>query len=234
VPVHCDQPALRRTGVDPEHRRGRGVDHPQLDAPAALDLHHFGVGQCAVIGEIGVPVVIVQVHGHAAHGAVIHTRHVAHALHARRGGGVAMVRAAGDLLQNLLGRLEREVVQEKHHFLPVGAQVFRRPHDQRRREQPHLLDRHMAVHPVGARPRLVIIRTRLSRGEKGHRHVRNAILLVRGDLAMPVDDRADVEIVGQIDTEPLSRIKGQALAAGTGKAEDGCRTTIDVERAGCG
>ena len=54
--VHRDQPRLRAAGVDPEHRRRGGVDDPQPDPAAALDLHHLGVGQGAVVGEIGVEV----------------------------------------------------------------------------------------------------------------------------------------------------------------------------------
>ena len=69
-------------------------------------------------------------------------------------------------------------MQEHHDLLPVGRQVLPRAHDQRRGEQLHLLRRHMAVHPVGARPRLEVIGSGLARGEKGHRHVRNAVLRI--------------------------------------------------------
>jgi hypothetical protein len=48
---------------------------------------------------------------------------------------------------------------------------------------------------------------------------------------MPVYDRADVEIVGQIDPEPLSGIEHQSLSAGPGEAKDRGRATVDVERA---
>ena len=51
---------------------------------------------------------------------------------------------------------------------------------------------------------------------------------------MPVDDGADVEIVGQVDPEPLAGVEDQALTARPGKAEDGRGAAVDVERAGGG
>ena len=127
---------------------------------------------------------------------------------------------AAYLGQNLFRGLEREVVQEHHDLLPVGGDILGRAHDQRRGEQLHLLGWHMAVHPVRAGPRLEVVGSGLARREQGHRHVGHAVLRVGRDLPMPVYDRADVEIVGQIDPEPLSGIEHQSLAAGTGKAED--------------
>ncbi len=79
MPIDGDKSPLRAAGIDPEHRRRRGVDHPKPDAATALDLHDLGVGEGAVIGEIGVPVIVIQVHGHAAHAHhPVHSRHVAH------------------------------------------------------------------------------------------------------------------------------------------------------------
>ena len=141
---------------------------------------------------------------------------------------------ATDLGQNLLGGLEREVVQEQHDLVPVTGQVFRRPNDQRRRKKLHLLDRHMAVHPECARQRREIVGPRLARREQGQWHVGDAVLRVGRDLAVPVNDRAHVEIVGQVNPEPLAGIKNQPLATRPGKAEDGGRATVDVKRASRG
>jgi hypothetical protein len=67
VAVHRHQPRLKRAGVDPEHGRGGGIDDAQADPPAGIDRDHIWIVQRAVIGQIGVPVVIVQIHGHRGH-----------------------------------------------------------------------------------------------------------------------------------------------------------------------
>lgn len=51
---------------------------------------------------------------------------------------------------------------------------------------------------------------------------------------MPVDDGADIKIVGQIDPEPLAGVEDQPLTAGTDKAKDGCGASIDIEGPGRG
>ncbi|MBN8997027.1 MAG: hypothetical protein J0H94_17545, partial [Rhizobiales bacterium] len=53
-------------------------------------------------------------------------------------------------------------------------------------------------------------------------------------LAVPVDDRINVERVGQVDPKPLAGVEDKALTAGTGKAENGGRAAIDIECPGCG
>ena len=250
--INRHQSRWRGPGVDPEHRRGGGVNHPQPDAPAALDLHHLGIRKRAVVGKIGVPVIVVEVHRHAvhgphphhaAHGAVIHASHrhvshramvhVCHAAHARA--LIASVPTRGpvagrDLGHHLLGRLEREIVQEQHHLLPVSGDILGAAHDQRCRQEAHLVQRHMRVHPIGAGKRREVIGACLAGGEHRQRHVGHAILCVGGDLAVPVDQRVDIEIVTQIHPEPRAWVECQALSGRPGKTPDGGGATIDVQR----
>jgi hypothetical protein len=70
--------------------------------------------------------------GAVAQGSVVHALHRPHASHGRaliglRTGTMACAVSAAmatvDLRQNLLGRLEGEVMQEHHDLLPVGSQV---------------------------------------------------------------------------------------------------------------
>ncbi len=124
-------------------------------------------------------------------------------------------------------------MQEQHDLLPVGSQVPLRAHDERRGEQLHLLDRHVAVHPVRAWPRLEVVGPGFARCEQGHGHVRHAVLHVRRNLTVPMDHRADVEVVCQVDPETLAGVEHQSLTAGTSKAEYSGRTTVDLERAAC-
>ena len=69
---------------------------------------------------------------------------------------------------------------------------------------------------------------------EGDRHVRHAVLRIRRDLAVPVDAGADIEVVGQIDPEPLAGIEDQALTAGSSKAKNRCRAPVDIEGSGRG
>jgi len=127
-------------------------------------------------------------------------------------------------------------MQKHHHVLPIRGHILGRPHDQRRREQVHLLHRHMAVHPIGAGHRRVIIAARLSRLQKWHRQIWHTVLLIGRDLAMPVDDRFHIKAVGQIHPEPLPGIKDQALSArGIGEAKNRGRTAVYIKHPrGCG
>ncbi len=66
------------------------------DTATALDLDDFGIGQRAVVGQIGVPVIVVEVHfhvGHVAHHARHHILH--HALHVAAHGVVVRHADAG-------------------------------------------------------------------------------------------------------------------------------------------
>ena len=79
--------------VDPENGGCGCVDDTEANPAAAFDLNDIGIGQGSVIGEIGIPVVVVEIHrhvthihGHRAHSpglALVHSRHAAmvHALH---------------------------------------------------------------------------------------------------------------------------------------------------------
>ncbi len=51
---------------------------------------------------------------------------------------------------------------------------------------------------------------------------------------MPVDQRANIEIVAQIHPEPRAGIKCQTLSGRPGKTPDGGGATVDVERPGGG
>lgn len=253
MPVHRDQPGPCRARIDPEDGRGGGVDDAQSYPPAALNPDNFRVGKRPVIGKIGVPVVIVQIHLHdagrhdAARHAAHHRPHVLHCPHAghchsavhavhavhSRHAGIAIM-PGPDFVQNLLGRSEREIMQEKHHFLPVAGQILGRPDDQRCREKPHFLRRDMAVHPVCAGQRREIIRSPLSRHQRRHGQVRHAVLRIWRDLPMPVDDRRHVQFVAQIDAEALAGFQCQPLTLWAGEAKDSGRAPVDIERAGRG
>ena len=90
----------------------------------------------------------------------------------------------------------------------------------------------MAVHPVGSRLRREVVAARLAGFEHRHRHVGHAVLDVGRDLAVPVDDRLDVERVGQIDAETLTGVQDQPLAArAVHQAIDRGRAAIDIQRA---
>src|SRR5690606_1424636 len=76
--IHSDEPGLRFPSLDPENRCRSSVNHPQTDAPATLDLHHLGIRKRAVVGKIGIPVVVIEIHRHAIHGTMVHARHITH------------------------------------------------------------------------------------------------------------------------------------------------------------
>ena len=71
-------------------------------------------------------------------------------------------------------------------FLPVGRQVLPRAHRSSGAcEQAASPCFGVAVHPVGARPRLEVIGSGLAPGRKGHRAVRTPSCAL-ADLACPV------------------------------------------------
>jgi len=107
--------------------------------------------------------------------------------------------AAGDLCQHVPGGFEREVVQQHHHLLPVGGQIGGAAHDQGCGQQLHFLHRHMAVHPVRARHWREVIRAPFARCQQRHRQAGYAVLRIGRNLAVPVNDGLDVQIIGQID-----------------------------------
>ena len=47
--VDGDDGAAERTEIDPELRRGRGVDQPQPDSAARFGADDLGIGQGAVV-----------------------------------------------------------------------------------------------------------------------------------------------------------------------------------------
>ena len=98
--VDRDEAALEAAETEPEVGAGGGVDDTQAQAPARRDAHHVGIGERAVVGQIGVEFDIVEIHLHAAHGHGlvlaghhVHTRHVAglagHHVHRRHVAGLA-------------------------------------------------------------------------------------------------------------------------------------------------
>ena len=141
---------------------------------------------------------------------------------------------AADFGQDLFGRLEGEVVQEQRDLLPIGLGIFGRTDDQRCRQQAYLLNRHMAVHPESAGERREVVGSGLAGLQKWHRHVRHPVLHIGRNLPVPMDDRANVEIIGQIDPEALARVEDEPLTRGPGKTKDGSRATVDIERTGFG
>ena len=72
---------------------------------------------------------------------------------------------AGNFGQHLFRCLEREIMQEERHFLPVSGDILGPTHDKRGGEQLHFLDGDMAVHPMGAGKRCKIVAARFARDE---------------------------------------------------------------------
>jgi hypothetical protein len=60
APVDGGKLALQCTEIDMEIGRGSAVDDAQPHPALALDLHQLGIGQRAVIGEIGVELDVVE------------------------------------------------------------------------------------------------------------------------------------------------------------------------------
>jgi hypothetical protein len=79
--VYRNQAALQRAGVDPIGRGRRGVDDAQPQLATRVNRDHIGVGEGAVVGQIGVEIKVVEVHRHAPH------RHTAHRAALVRHGG---------------------------------------------------------------------------------------------------------------------------------------------------
>ena len=81
--VDGDDGTGERTEIDPELRRGCGVDQPQSDPPARFSADDLRIGERAVIGEKRVELDVVQVHRrarphvHGAHGPRVHRAHAA-------------------------------------------------------------------------------------------------------------------------------------------------------------
>ena len=124
-------------------------------------------------------------------------------------------------------------MQEHHDLLPVLGRLRRGAHDQRRGQKLHLLDRNVRMHPVRPGARGEVVGARFARGQRGHRHVRHPVLHIRGNLAVPVDDRRHVERVGQIDAEALAWVEDQALAGRADQPVDGRRAAVDVQDPAC-
>lgn len=92
----------------------------------------------------------------------------------------------------------------------------------------------MAVHPVRSGLGREIEAARFTGLKKRLRHIRDAVLSVRGNLAVPMNDRGLGEIVGQIHPKSLARIEEQPLPVGTSKSENGGRSIVYIERAAGG
>ncbi len=145
---------------------------------------------------------------------------------------VRMPGALGNLIKDRLWILEREIVQEHHHFLAVLNNVFCAAHDERCSKEVHFLGRHVAVHPVGARQRLEIIVPGFARHELGAWQIRNAVLDIGRYLPVPVNDGFNVEGILQGELKSFAGIEDKSLtAARAGDTVDGGGPSVDLDGA---
>ncbi|MCY1233924.1 hypothetical protein D9M72_464870 [compost metagenome] len=217
LPVDGDHLSGDRARVDGEGGGRRAIDDAQADASAAFDGDHFRIIERAVVGEIGVVLDVVEVHGgHARHR---HSRHVAalhvgcHALH--HPAVVHPVAACRPLKfgEQFLGRREGEIMQQDEHFLLVALPVVGGPHDQGRGKQVLLLER-MRMHPVRAagadrKP----VAPGFIRFQKRCGIVRNPVHIPWRHKAVPVDERRFPALICKGDVERSLRVERQPDSA---------------------
>jgi hypothetical protein len=115
--------------------------------------------------------------------------------------------------QDLGQRREAVVVQHHHHLLTVRPDVLGGADDVRCREQPHLLVRHVGVHPVRAGVGQEVEVARSTGRDQRQRRIPHAILRVGRGLSMPVDDRAFRQPILETHPESLTRLLHQAVPA---------------------
>ena len=237
--IDRDKTPGQNARIDPEHRGGGSVDDADKHPAALVDRHRLGIVKRAVVGEIGVESIVVQIHAPLRHAPLRHAPHVVHPPLTR----LAVVHpghpghrgAAGDLGQHLGRRLEGEVVQQKRHLLPVGRQILGPAHDQRRGQQPHLVLGNMGMHPMRAGARREVIGAGFAGGEDRHRQAGHAVLGIGRDLPVPMDERRFVEGIGQIDRKGLAGIENKAGAAvAVAQPPDGRGLALHVDGAAGG
>jgi hypothetical protein len=236
--VDSDDGAGERTEIDPELSRGCGIDQPQQDPPTRFGADDLRIGKRAVVGEECVIVDIVQVdrraglHVHGAHDSWAHVHVVAHAILRHR---TLTAVGFGQSGKQLLGRVEAEIMQHQHHFLPVDPQVLGAVHDQRGGHQALFLHALMRVHPERAWDRRIIIRVGVARRDRRRLRPGKAVLRPGRQLAMPVDDRGCAGPIHEINVKALARRERDArFSARPDKAEYTRRFAIDGESSGAG
>jgi hypothetical protein len=147
--IDGDQPPFEAVEVEPEIGRRRGVDQPQAHPAAALDAEDLRVVERPVVGEEGVVVDVVQMHGRHHGGPVVHgAGHgsiappcpgITGSHHAVGNSGHRPLRgpypmsAALEAGEDLVGIAEGEVVEQHHDVLHIGAGLGRVADDQRAR-----------------------------------------------------------------------------------------------------
>jgi hypothetical protein len=114
--------------------------------------------------------------------------------------------AARDFGQNLFGGAEAEIVEKDRHLLPVGGDILGPPHYQGRGEEFHFLHGDVRVHPVGAGGGGEVEGPPFARCQCWLRRIRHAILRIRWDLPVPVQDGFGVKVVCEVDAEALCRV----------------------------
>ena len=78
--------------------------------------------------------------------------------------------------KQLLRRVEAEIMQHQHHFLPIGAQILGAVHDQWGGHQALFLHALMRVHPERACDRRIIIRVGVTRRDRRRLRPGKAVL----------------------------------------------------------
>ena len=224
------------TKINPELRRGRGVDQPQPDPPARFCADDLRIGERAVIGEECVVVDVVQVQRHA--GPHVHGGHAprAHVHVAARAALRHCAVAAVGFSQSgkqLVGRVKAEIMQHQHHFLPVGAHILCAMHDQRRGHQALFLHALMRVHPERAHKRRIIIGSGIARRDRRRLRPRKAVLHPGRQLAVPVDDGGCVGPIHEINVKALiGRERNARFSVRPQKGEYSRRFAVDGEGSG--
>ena len=204
--VDRDQARRQRAAIDHEVGPRAAIDQAQPDPAAGLDTDDLGIGQRALVGEIGVVVDVVEVHlhpGHRARAAHLHAGHRAGPARATGGGGgCGSGRPSAQPGEDLRRILEAEIAEQHDHRVLVEAGLGGVGDDQRRGQQALLLQPLVRMHPVGARmAEGEIIGIAPPRRQRRLADPRHAVLLVGRQQAMPVDERVLRQPVLELDPE---------------------------------
>jgi transcriptional regulator GlxA family with amidase domain len=80
--VDCDDVSGERSEIDPELARGRPVDDPKADPPAALDAHDLRIGEGPIVGEERIEINVIEVHVRRPSHGHLHVRQLGGAVRA--------------------------------------------------------------------------------------------------------------------------------------------------------
>jgi hypothetical protein len=142
--------------------------------------------------------------------------------------------ARSESRQNLLRRAEGEIVQHQHDLLLVRSLAL--GDDQRRSEQPLLLQAVMGMHPIGAGlPQREVVLVGGSGLEQRLRDAGHAVLVHRRSQAVPMDQGGLGKPVRERQAKPISRLETQAVhPVRLAQAGDGRRAPAHLDHPALG